>query len=194
MTDYINWWDIPKGRWSKTQRDSQRSKLYKAEREIKSPLADERIETVPEIQKWVDKICSYAWFKRRFGNDIRIEVEDGRGRRSAQGERCLYRRLKNDNIEIYDGYIKLPIWARKKWVILHEMAHAVCPYKPGHGRYFARCFLSLIHHVLGYEVKKEFVEAFKKNKVKYNPFRVMTEEAKEAARERFKQFRSQKGA
>ena len=185
----MNWWDISNSeQWINTQRDSQRSKLYKAEREIKNPLALERIETVPEIQKWVDKICSYAWFKRRFGNNIRIRVEDGRGRRNASGQRWLFRVLKDDKIEIYNGYIKLPMWARKKWVILHEMAHVICRYKPAHGRYFARCYLSLVHHVLGNEVRAELIGAFKKNKVKYKPKRIVSEEFKAAARERFKKY------
>lgn len=189
----MDWWKIPGRRWFKTTRDSQRGKVYKAERTVwENKLAAERIETVPEIQKWVDKICSYAWFKRRFGQ-IRIRVEDGRGRRAAGGERVMFCTLdfstgSREVKEVYDGYIKMPLWSRTKLIILHEMSHVLNKYKPAHGRFFARCFLTVVNHVLGKDVYKELAKAFKENRVKYLPFREMTDEARKAAAERLKPF------
>src|SRR4051812_18715124 len=102
------------------ERDSQRSKLYKAEK----VLADmsRRLETVPEMDAFLKKTLSRAPIQRRYERVLRkgIEVKDGRRCRNALG-----------------GYwwIKMPKWARTEYIVLHEAAHSIT--QRMHGRLVA---------------------------------------------------------
>jgi putative metallohydrolase (TIGR04338 family) len=97
--------------------------------------------TLQECQKFVDKIISRKYVIEKYGIQAKrpIVVLDGRGRRKA----CA---------TIYYGKraIKLPKWARGKYVILHEVAHHLTNLD-GHKPEFASCLLDLVRHFLGKE-------------------------------------------
>jgi putative metallohydrolase (TIGR04338 family) len=97
--------------------------------------------TLQECQKFVDKIISRKYVIEKYGIQAKrpIVVLDGRGRRKA----CA---------TIYYGKraIKLPKWARGKYVILHEVAHHLTNLD-GHKAEFASCLLDLVRHFLGKE-------------------------------------------
>jgi putative metallohydrolase (TIGR04338 family) len=97
--------------------------------------------TLQECQKFVDKIISRKYVIEKYGIQAQrpIVVLDGRGRRKA----CA---------TIYYGKraIKLPKWARGKYVILHEVAHHLTNLD-GHKPEFASCLLDLVRHFLGKE-------------------------------------------
>jgi len=132
-------------------RDSQRSKLYSAERKH-SLYKKFYIDDVADLQKYVDSITSSKWFIDKF-NYNSIKVKDGRGRRSACATKY---------------YIKLPVWSRYKLCILHEVAHTITPYNyAGHGREFANNFLVLVRHFMGKEPYFELKSLFKQHRVKY---------------------------
>lgn len=198
MNTYLAWFEHPYKHWRNygeedapfPERDFQRRRCYDAERlfinllETQLKYTPKRYESVEEIQALVNKICSYAWFKRRWYPSETftpakkvISVKDGRGRKRAGGG---YKTL-------WYGYITIPIWARDEIVILHELAHAITPPSTGgcHGRFWARTFLELVGHVVGWDEAKLLRDAYKKYKVKYNPRRRLSVEAKAAARERF---------
>jgi len=148
-----------------TTRDTYRSKVYAAENAafqesfgIKVPegasakakwnavtkswpnaLGGQRIETVPEIQAYVDKLTNSAWFKRRWPNTSYrgIVVKDGRRARRASGG---------------FGCISFPRWSRVEWVILHELAHCLAGQRGGwHGQPFCKVYIELVTHQLGKE-------------------------------------------
>jgi hypothetical protein len=144
------------------QRDSQRHKLYRAERA--SGLHDsERIELVPAIGKWVNGILSskrarehYPHLKDWFSP---VEIKDGRGCRTfARGGASS---------------LVLPKWARNEGVILHELAHCVhlrnreWRHEPFHGWRFAGIFLKLVLWHMGRDSHDKLKAAFKAGRVKF---------------------------
>jgi len=111
-------------------RDSQRSRVYRAEREafdFDGPLMS--------LGECVDLI--HLAFARYFPGSRVPLVADGRGRRRAGGS---------------SSRISLPRWSRLRWVVLHETAHAVIPPRAAwHGPEFAGCYLRLVRRFMGTE-------------------------------------------
>lgn len=134
-------------------RDSQRSRLYKAEKVLHTPP---QFETVQQCQDFVNEVMASRWAAARWKN--RIEVRPGYGHRSATADPV-------------SQIIQLPVWARHHAVILHEMAHCLNTGSrtyAWHGPEFAGLFLSLVHHVMGAESASKLRESFKANRVRYN--------------------------
>jgi hypothetical protein len=114
----------------------QAGRLYAAEEMSGIKYGDSM--TLQECQKFVDKVTARKYVIENYGNAT-IMVLDGRGRRKA----CA----------TYSGgckAIKLPRWARGKYVILHEVAHHLTDLN-GHKAEFASCLLDLVRHFLGKE-------------------------------------------
>lgn len=141
------------------ERDSQRSKVYAAERAT-SMWGSERLETVPEIEKWLKSRLALVAIQRRYGQWINkrpIYVGDGHARHNAGG----------DGRGIY-----MPTWSRTKLVILHELAHTIVwrrygSQTAGHGWQFCATYLDLVRFILGAEAGEELKAAFKAGRVRY---------------------------
>ena len=117
----------------------QAGRLYAAE-EISGIKYDESM-TLKECQKFVDKVLSRKYILEKHGVQAQrpILVLDGRGCRKASAT------FRHGN-----RVIKLPRWARGKYVILHEVAHHLTDLN-GHRAEFASCLLDLVRHFLGKE-------------------------------------------
>ena len=171
-------------------RDSQRSKVYKAERRMAS-WDKNRLETIPEVERWIRKLSKQTRLQTHFPELTRreVEVSDGRGRRSAAGN---------------ESGIWLPRWGRFKLVILHELAHVIterrlraeAPYigitgwkvKQGavHGWVFCAVYLKLVHLGIGKAQADELKGHFKALKVRFTEprkKRPMSEERRAQLRE-----------
>ncbi|UTU07890.1 hypothetical protein CcrC1_gp204 [Caulobacter phage C1] len=146
----------------KEERDSQRSKLYKAER-VLEPMSS-RLETVQEMDTFIRKVLQKAPIQARYASEARrsIEVGDGRGRsRTAGGDR--------------DG-IAVPRAGRTQWIVLHEVAHTLTMRRYGthiaaHGWQYAAVYLDLIRFGMGAEAHRTLKESFKAHKVRWTPKR-----------------------
>lgn len=143
----------------KRERDSQKSRLYKAEKVLEQ--FSYRLETVPEMAAFLTKVMNRAPIQRRYGPFLRstIEVQDGRRCRSALGD---------------NNWIKMPRWSRTAYIVLHEAAHSMTHRKhgrhvAGHGREYAAIYLDLIHFGLGKEAADALKASFKENRVRYRP-------------------------
>jgi putative metallohydrolase (TIGR04338 family) len=158
-------------------RDSQRSKVYAAERFWRYSgggrhvgARNERLETVPEMQAWVDKITASAWWQQRYPHVSKITVRDGAGQRRALG---------------YPGrrMISMPKWSRSRGVILHEVAHVIAPTGTAwHGWEYCAELLALVQHFLGKEEADALRAAFDQERVRYRKprqRRPLTEEQRE---------------
>ena len=143
-------------------RDSQRSKVYKSDNTFESLLGSEcRIESIPNIQTYVDKITNSNWWKKRT-HITWITVLDGRSRSTP----CAGISYK------YNGhYIKLPKFARHQGMILHEIAHVLNSknrnIEPIHGRSFCRLLLDLVGKWISKEYQSYLRMIYKDNRVKY---------------------------
>jgi putative metallohydrolase (TIGR04338 family) len=160
-------------------RDSQRGKVYKAERILNShPKAMERFETIPEVDVFVKKVLGSSYTRKHFARLNSLTISDGRGRRNASAY----------------GYreISLPRWARTRWTILHELAHIYASYKykrvdiaiAAHGREFCKIYLQLVQHFISKEAADILKKSFREHRVKYQirKPRVITPEQREALR------------
>ena len=139
-------------------RDSQRGKVYKAERDL--PEVEQNGMNIHEVRAWVDKIMRSRWMKSRYPQAYcvgMVDVKDGRGATWARGGYL---------------YIKIPRWARSEFIVLHELSHTIVARtksKPvaSHGREFCSIFLALVRRWMGSEVANRLKAAFKEHRVKY---------------------------
>lgn len=142
-------------------RDSQRSKVYKAEWDALHPISAMYPE-VADVQAFVDRIQRSRWFKKRWPRMLRIIVLDGRGRRRGGGK---YRGLGM-------GTIKLPRWTRSSYYILHELAHVLTTRMYGlraadHGPEFCSIYMALIKRWMGPDAAALLRSAYKSSRVKW---------------------------
>lgn len=169
-------------------RDSQKSKVYRAEGLVKKPDANERLETVEEIQAWINSITRKRWWRtyrlpsaekashRKYSIPYKsIEVRDGRARRNASGG---------------FGVIKMPRWSRTKLIILHEVAHAIQTERPSHGRQFARIYLDLVSRFIGVEAATQLKGAYVAVGVRSGPKRPTTNPGDRAVHARLVAWRA----
>ena len=150
----------------KRVRDSQRGKLYRAERQHSAWSREKLLDTLTDVHEFVTHVTSRVWFIKRweYSQAVKIggvlkdrwDIRDGRGCRSARGS--LH-------------FMILPKWARQPLVILHEMAHGLSRVRPAHGREFAETFLTLVHHTLGKVAGDELKRLFRENHVHFRPKR-----------------------
>ncbi len=170
-------------------RDSQRSKVYRAERVLteRGRLSAGRLETVEEMQAWVDSIIASPWWKKQvFGRSVKfIKVESGAGQR-----RALAYPWKNA--------ISMPRWSRSKGIILHEMAHLITARcHPSHGWQFCASLLMLVEKWCGKEDALALKNEFSRSGVKFREPRKrvpLTSEQKEVLVARLALARESKAA
>jgi putative metallohydrolase (TIGR04338 family) len=174
-------------------RDSQRAKLYRAENALDWP-GERRWGTVPEIQRYVDRLVASVWFKRRWPQVNEryfmpwstmlierfpaIEVADGRGGHNARA---------------HQHRIQIPTRARQEHVVLHELAHCLT-WNDGaaHGWEFAAVLVALVQHQMGKPKADALKASFRAHKVRYTkprPKRVLSEAEKQALRDRLDAMR-----
>jgi len=155
-------------------RDSQRSKVYNAERMVDA-WKETPYDALSGAEAFIDKVTGSPYTQRKWGY-IKPAVMDGRGCRSARGSRYQ---------------IVLPRWARTRLVILHELAHGytaqqariapkwfMSPGRPtpfsdyngieyaSHGWQFCTIYLDLVRHFIGKQAHDELKAAFKTKRVK----------------------------
>jgi putative metallohydrolase (TIGR04338 family) len=114
----------------------QAGKLYSAE-SISGLKQHRGTLTLKECQAFTNKVLARKYVKDKYGSIPKITILDGRGRRSACATGFGSFRV-----------IKLPLWARNEFVILHEVAHHLTQLN-GHRPEFASCLLDLVRHFLG---------------------------------------------
>lgn len=175
------------------ERDSQRSKLYRAESLAK--IRGQEFPEVVDVEAYLTKCFSHRWFHRHYPEIRFFDVRDGRRRRAAGG------RGVGATCRLW-----LPRWARSEGVILHELAHGVaditCDYQNNddmapHGWQFAEIFLDLVRHFMGAAAGERLRKSFRANRVRYYPpkkGRKMTPEQRAAACERLAAARRDKEA
>lgn len=136
-------------------RDTERSRLYKAEAAVFSfkgrTKADVDFPEVHDCEAFVAKVMAGEHWQSCQGYK-RIRVHSGAGNRRASWHRRTFT-------------IKLPISARLRWMILHEMAHALRDATgrkngPAHGPLFRAHYVALVAEFEGTQVSQALEEAF----------------------------------
>lgn len=157
-------------------KDMQRRKAYAAENAAFSFDPKSRAPTIPDmkdVRAYVQKVTDWArkpdgpMREHKFQCSARLpeRVSDGRGKRNATGGA---------------SGIALPMWARREWIILHEIAHHCVElenvYAPplssrhaAHGWRWAQCYLLLVRRFMGVAAHNALRDAFKAHGVKFRP-------------------------
>lgn len=146
-------------------RDTQRSKVYAAENKALKAFAVP-LATVPEMEKFVERVRKRATLVRRYGPELArsIRVGDGRMRRRAAGNAAG---------------IYMPRWSRLNWIVLHELAHTLSIRKhgrqniAGHGREFCAVYIDLVRYMIGKEAADALKASFVEHGVKYKKRRIV---------------------
>lgn len=188
------------------KRDSQRSKVYAAERVIEKGVRGGSVRgrydltpggevvwftpmSIEECQAMVDKVLASPYTARKFPKRIDnlrrhgIHVEYGKGGGQA-------------NIG-YDGpVIRLGVWARQPSIILHEMAHLLVGLHHQHDHEFAAGMLTLVRFFMGAEEGDKLKASYRDHKVRFRPkrTRTITPEQRQAAIDRLAMARATKAA
>lgn len=138
-------------------RDSQRKKVYTAERKAFSG-AEVDLPEVVDVERYIHHVCGLGRVKKSFPELAwrYITVGDGRRRRAAGG----------DGRGIY-----MPRWSRRKWIVLHELAHTIMDRRysnaVGHGWQYAWIYLTLVRHAMGVDAYCRLKTEFKAHRVRY---------------------------
>lgn len=175
-------WDYAKRkRKVKRPRDSQKSKLYRAERHafLSGDMAffQHDLHAFPDLKAcrlFALRVVQSKTVRRWWPHTTRITdvyVGPGKGARIARGSYDWSRS---------EARLKLPRWSRNKPIILHELAHSISEVnagpgqRPAHGREFAGILLKLVGLFIGREAKKRLLAAYKKYQVRYKPKKKLT--------------------
>jgi putative metallohydrolase (TIGR04338 family) len=176
-------------------RDSQRQRVYDAEAfAFEGTGRDEEFKTLPdyktvaECQQYVDCVTSSDTWTKVLGVETYdpVTVRDGRGSRSPTAF-------------VEDDFISLPRWDRRRWAILHELAHIATFYRhdqyyddeyggqilerttADHGPEYAGVYLFLVRSFLGEEAHQALLESFGTHRVKVVHIEVEDEPEEEVA-------------
>lgn len=138
----------------KERRDSQQSKVYRAERLAWSVYDQPTTQPIPlhECQKMANAISQTL----KLREPIKVIAIGGTGwrRRALAKERWGWRT------------IKLPQWAQTRVVVCHELAHHVAGLSHGHNGRFVSSFIQLTRRFIG-PVEADILKlAFKEAHVK----------------------------
>ena len=141
----------------KTETDSQRQKLYDAQRYVTD---GQLYDSMEEVAREVYDIISKAWWQRRYGTG-RIKLRPGNGARRA-----------NARGSSVSGNLNFPRFSRHQRTIIHELIHLTVPVPHAwHGRLYASRYLEAIYWRLGEDAGDSLKEGFREENVKWHPRR-----------------------
>lgn len=149
-------------------RDSQRSKVYEAERTaMRAYWSDpSNLLSLQDCQELADVIMYDPWVRRRWpkASPIVKVVDPPKHRRAA----CAR--------SISGQQILLPPWSRQAYLVIHELAHHLVGWQyhgrnpqpiPAHGAEFASAVLELTERFMGKYHAKVLHDSFVKHKVRF---------------------------
>lgn len=150
------------------ERDTQRAKLYEAERvafgeDFTRVIGDGSMEAVEEFVRRVES--SQTWINL-LANSGRTPIKGGLRLRDG-------RRNRSASANAFE--LTLPRWSRTAPIVLHEMAHAATP-GGGHNWPFAAAYLILVGRFVSAEARDKLKAQFRKDKVRFAPPRKFSPE------------------
>ncbi len=169
----------------KRPRDSQRSKLYRAECVIE--IGDRVFLLNSDCQDYADHVTqSPAWKKLCREHKI-----------SRPGITVLPARENSGRARAWGRYVTIPYGQRRASTLLHELAHCCTPrIYAAHGREFARAFLLLVRQEMGADAATALATSYRKHGVRYRKrsTRQVSDEEKQRLRERLAAVRERAAA
>lgn len=164
-----------KGGPQKRPRDSQRSKVYRAEAEA---MTETRVELEwAEVEALVARVYSSAYILGKY-------PRAGRGKVRAGGPPTVTKARGGGSYSPGRHEIRLGKWGRCEWVVLHEIAHALAyrSDRAWHGWEFTSTMLDLVETFMGEEDAARLKAAYRKHKARIAAPRKVALSAEERAR------------
>ena len=160
------------------ERDNQRKKVYRAENEaFNNKPYILKFDDLKQVDKFLKRIFKSKWFQKKFPNFKNFIVKYGRSRTRACGW------SSGDCAKM-----KLPVWTRNNWIVLHELSHGLV-FQGGnafHDMEYCKVYLELVKKWIGKDAANDLKVSFKKHLVKYKPKRIISEARKLELVERMK--------
>lgn len=150
----------PRGRGN---RDSQRGKVYAAERAIPELRVIQFVD-LDAVAKYARSVVASKWWARQMGYKPELRVVSKRAR---SGAHCsVIARLGTKYVK---AELAFSVGSFSKMIVLHELAHI--PKTPtgegAHGRSFCRLYLALVRRFLGCEIEACLRREMKEHGVKW---------------------------
>lgn len=149
--------NLPLSRWYRggvvTKRDSMRQKCYDAERRMYAKVDQQKFENITEAARYLRALMETKWFQRRWPLFKTCVVTYAP---TMSGASAVV--LRQSSEMPLKASIKMSEWALNDpkeggaLILLHELAHGVCPEGHGHGRLWARTFVELVRFRMGREI------------------------------------------
>lgn len=194
-----------RSRWS--ERDSQRSRVYAAEHRAWDGTPEDSLgfPEIEDVSREVKRLVNsrrlwkaFPFMQPSAPARVRREfvIKDGRGSKKARGGPTR---------------LVMPRHQRRKWVILHELAHLLHGreqdavktsdalvesdlytrrgYTSPHGWRYCMIYMQLVRWFVGAEAHDRLKVAFKQGRVKFRPPRIVSPEQRAALAERLAKLR-----
>lgn len=156
-----------------TIRDTQKSRVYKSEREALKPIQRQLDLSGAKLlvrQVWASKRVAENWPKA-FSYRYQPRLADG----SLGDWRCRPRVFLKQGTWSNGGATRITLSSSqglRDWVVVHELAHTIHfrvqgRDEAGHGWQFCAIYLKLVLYFLGREAHDALKVAFKANKVRF---------------------------
>lgn len=161
----------------RSERDSQRAKLYRAERMSGLETWNRPGQlSRDECEQMLARVTRSATWRKLGGSYRGVALRKG-GRGAVS----------------WGGEISLGTWARTPLILLHELAHELTAYAPAsHGPEFAAVYLRLVSRFLGRDAAKQLRLNFRAQRVRTRRKRKrrLTPEQREVLRDRMLALRA----
>lgn len=186
--------DVPHVRWLKDGRASKtdwmKQRCYRGEADLCNSDQKRWDEFMP-VAHYYGSLMATEWFGRRWPAFRELRLIYRKGTRNAWGSPKF-----SAAGDVIEGSVTLGHWAigqhregrRKEGgeaVALHELAHAICPKAHWHSALWARAYLELVKFRMGAAAGALLKQGFDKHKVRYRPYRQLTDAQRQALRDRF---------
>lgn len=149
------------------KRDSQRSKMYKAERAFWNthPAGSYRPKGLEELKEQVWAIWKDETVRKAFPEITSKSVPGVRRKRGGGAHASPYR-----------NHLAFSKTTCQPWVVIHELSHMIHFYIAGsydgeawHGPEFAAIYLRLTEICYGFETREGLAAAFRQHRLKISP-------------------------
>ena len=165
------------------KKDSQRQKLYNAERAVFTGSEWDADLTEDDVRYEIRRGLQWLSKKYRgslrsgFTTDTEVHFNFGYGGAKAVYGGGMF--LTAHGLVRHESHFSFTPSSKKRWIVLHELAHAVDPRlhpeydgdRRGHGWCFADVYLALVQHYFGVAWAKKLRTEFRTGKVRYRPKR-----------------------
>ena len=163
-------------------KDTQRSKLYKAERAVFSYYPGRVLSGAPGATPGAMKLGNRVSVEEmealhwKIGMSKRLNTKYRGGRPGRSVTVKIDSRRKRGGAASYGGYVKYGPPAMLDWIVCHEMAHELNdifstnenPYeRASHGWRFAAIYLDVVKFIMGKEAHDQLKASFKAHGVKF---------------------------